>query len=78
VKGGVQRGVPNLEAERGEEKHDRQRTQFHDDALRRSVTVPAAADEEKISARNDNGILDVHVPLRKPMQEGREIPVERA
>jgi HSP20 family protein len=60
------------------EKHDEQRSEFAYGALRRSVTLPSTAEEDKISARYDRGILEVTVPLRQPEQTGRPIPVEQA
>ena len=74
----VDRGVLTVEAERTEEKHERHRTEFRYGALRRSVTLPSPADEDKISARYDKGILEVTVPLRQPEAAGRSIPVEKA
>jgi HSP20 family protein len=78
VKVNVDRGVLTVEAQRSEEKHERHRSEFRYGALRRSVTLPAAADEDKISARYDKGILEVSVPLREPEREGRAIPVSKA
>jgi HSP20 family molecular chaperone IbpA len=40
------------------------------------VTLPATADEEKISTRYDKGILEVGVPLRGPELSGPSIPVK--
>jgi HSP20 family molecular chaperone IbpA len=78
VKVNLNRGVLTVEAERSEEKHEKHRTEFRYGALRRSVTLPGTADEEKISARYDKGILEVTVPLRQPEPAGRSIPVERS
>jgi HSP20 family molecular chaperone IbpA len=78
VKVNVDRGVLTVEAERSGEKHDKHRTEFRYGALRRSVTLPSGADEEKISARYDKGILEVIVPLRRPGPAGRSISVEHA
>jgi HSP20 family protein len=78
VKINVDHGVLTMEAERSTEKHDRQRTEFFYGALRRSVTLPSTADEDKISARYDKGILEITVPLRQPEQSGRPIPIEQA
>jgi HSP20 family molecular chaperone IbpA len=41
------------------------------------VTLPATADQDNISARYDNGILEVSVPLREPEREGRPIPITK-
>ncbi len=76
VKVNVDRGVLTVEAERSEEKHDKHRTEFRYGALRRSVTLPSTAREDKISARYDKGILEVMVPLGQPETAGRSIPVE--
>jgi HSP20 family molecular chaperone IbpA len=46
--------------------------------LRRSVTLPSQADEDKITARYDNGVLEVTVPLRRPEASGHPIPIEKA
>jgi HSP20 family protein len=78
VKVNVDRGVLTVEAQRSEEKHERHRSEFRYGALRRSVTLPATADEERISARYDKGILEISVPLREPEREGRAIPVSKA
>jgi HSP20 family molecular chaperone IbpA len=56
---------------------ERHRTEFRYGALRRAVTLPSTADEDKISARYDNGILEVSVPLRAPGAEARAIPVAK-
>jgi HSP20 family molecular chaperone IbpA len=78
VKVSVDHGVLTLEAERSVEEHDKQRTEFRYGALRRSVTLPGAAEEDKISARYDQGILEITVPLRQPEPTGRAIPIEQA
>jgi HSP20 family protein len=74
----VDHGVLTVEAQRSEERHERYRTEFRYGALHRAVTLPSTADEDHISARYDNGILEVSVPLREPQREGRAIPVTKA
>jgi HSP20 family protein len=78
VRVSVDNGVLTVEAQRTEETHDKHRAEFRYGLLRRSVTLPARADQEKISARYDKGILEVGVPLRGPEPSGRSIPVEHA
>lgn len=78
VKVNVDRGVLTVEAKRSEEQHERHRTEFRYGALRRSVTLPATADQDNISARYDKGVLEVSVPLREPEREGRAIPISKA
>ena len=77
VKINVERGVLTVEAERTEKTDEAHRTEFRYGALRRSVTLPGTADEDKISARYEKGVLEVTVPLRQPEASGRSIPVER-
>jgi HSP20 family molecular chaperone IbpA len=77
VKVNVDHGVLTLEAERSVREHDKQRTEFRYGALRRSITLPSAAEEDKISARYDKGILEITVPLRQPEPAGRAIPIEQ-
>jgi HSP20 family molecular chaperone IbpA len=77
VKVNIDRGVLTIEAERSRESHAKHRTEFRYGALRRSVTLPSAADEDKVSARYDKGVLEVTVPLRKLEMTERSIPVER-
>lgn len=78
VKVTVDAGVLTVEAQRSEETREKHRSEFRYGSLRRSVTLPATADEEKISARYNKGVLEVTVPLRGPEPAGRAIPVERA
>ena len=78
VKVNVDHGVLTVEAERSEEKHEKHRTEFRYGALRRSVTLPSQADEDKISARYDKGVLEITVPLRQPEAAGHPIPIEKA
>jgi HSP20 family molecular chaperone IbpA len=75
VKVRVDRGILTLEAARNEERHDEHRTEFRYGALRRSVTLPATAEEDGISAHYDRGILEISVPLHEHTREGRAIPV---
>lgn len=77
VKVNVDRGVLTVEAQRSEKEHERYRTEFRYGALRRSVTLPSTADEDNISARYDNGVLEVSVPLREPEREERTIPIAK-
>jgi HSP20 family molecular chaperone IbpA len=78
VKVNVDHGVLTVEAERSEEKHEKHRTEFRYGALRRSVRLPSQAEEDKISAKYDKGVLEVTVPLRQPEPAGQPIPIEKA
>lgn len=68
-------GLLTVEAERGEQTHDKYHTEFRYGSLRRSVRLPAGADQSKIRARYDKGILEVTIPLHAPEHKGRAIEV---
>lgn len=59
----VDNGVLKVDAERREESHEKQRTEFRYGAYHRYVTLPAGADPDKIKATYDKGILTVRIPL---------------
>lgn len=68
---------------RGERKHmeEKKGERFHRversyGTFMRSFTLPEAVDEQKIQAKFDNGILDIHVPkTQKAEVKGREIQI---
>ena len=60
----VAHGLLTVHAERKEETHARQRTEFRYGMMQRSVRLPANADEDAVRARYANGILEVTVPLK--------------
>ena len=72
----VQDGVLRVDAERRQETHDEQRSEFRYGALHRSLTLPRGADVEHITAKYDNGILTVTVPTPEPVEpSGKVIPI---
>lgn len=78
IKVWVDHGVLNIDAERTEEKKDHYRSEFRYGALHRSATLPPGADEAKIHASYDKGILEVTIPVTKKVPAGRTIPIETA
>jgi len=68
-------GVLTIAAERREEERVRGRSEFRYGMLRRSIRLPAGADQEHINAGYDKGVLQVTVPLSAPEPHGRKIPV---
>ena len=58
-------GVLTIHAERREETKEDRHSEFRYGALTRSVTLPEGADPDNITARYDNGILEVSVPVRE-------------
>jgi len=73
----VEEGVLRVSAERREEKKEGRRSEFRYGTLMRSVTLPAGADEEGVQASYRNGILEVRVPLKKPVSETKHITITK-
>ena len=60
-----------IEARRQQVTRDRQRSEFRYGSFERSIVLPAGADAGAVVATYENGILEVHVPLRKAATEHR-------
>jgi len=71
----VTNGLLTIHAERQEQTQSRTRTEFRYGVLQRSVRLPANADEAKIKAGYDKGILQITVPLTASQPTGRQVPV---
>lgn len=73
----VREGVLTITAERSERKETKGRTEFSYGSFTRSVALPAGAAEDDISAKYDNGILTVSIPVTEPaVPQERRIAVE--
>ena len=77
VKITVSDGVLTISAERKEEVEAKGRSEFHYGSFMRQVTLPQGAKEDKLSAKYQDGILEVTVPLEAKTAEPRVIPVAR-
>ena len=66
-----------IHAERREEHKEQHRPEFRYGSLTRAVTLPAAVDADRITARYDKGILEVTVPTPEAAQEGRRITITK-
>jgi HSP20 family protein len=72
-------GVLTIHAERREEHKETHRSEFRYGSLTRSVTLPAGADTEKITASYDHGVLEVSVPIpEKAKPQARRITIKHA
>lgn len=70
-------GVLTIHAERREERKETHHSEFRYGSLTRSVTLPAGADVEKITASYSQGILEVGVPFPEQAKpERRRITIE--
>jgi len=75
----VSKGVLTISATRHEEAEGKHRSEFRYGAFARSIALPAGADEERIQASYDLGVLEVVVSI-KDQQAGnahKRIPVMR-
>ena len=73
----VSKGVLTISANRHEEAEGKHRSEFRYGAFTRSIALPAGADEERIQASYDLGVLEVVVSI-KDQEAGkahRRIPV---
>ncbi len=73
----VDHGVLQIHAERREETKERHRSEFRYGSMHRTVRLPDGADETKIKATYDKGILQVSVPVHEVTQGARRVPIER-
>lgn len=73
----VQDDFLTIAAERREEKHDRQHSEFRYGAFSRTVRLPQHTDPDEVSATYKDGILEVHFPVSRPSSGPRPIPVQR-
>ena len=76
VKVSVADGRLSIAVERTEERADKTHSEFHYGSFARTVQLPAAAQEDRITAKYDHGILTIRVPLATAPTTGREIPVK--
>jgi HSP20 family protein len=64
-----------LHVVRSDERKNKAHSEFHYGSFFRSIPLPVGADEENISARYADGILEVTVPIVAAAPAGRTIPV---
>ena len=73
----VRNGQLMVSAERREELSEKGRSEFRYGSLRRRVSLPPGAQEDAVSARYQDGILEITVPIAADQGESRSIPVAR-
>lgn len=77
----IDNGMLTIEGEKKMEREDKGRT-YHrleraSGTFRRTVALPSGAEEDKISAGYDNGVLTVTVPLKASKESrAKKIPVK--
>jgi predicted unusual protein kinase regulating ubiquinone biosynthesis (AarF/ABC1/UbiB family)/HSP20 family molecular chaperone IbpA len=70
--------ILTIRAERRERDNGAYRSEFRYGSLARAVRLPASVDAADITARYDNGVLEVSVPAREVRPQGTRIPIEAA
>ena len=68
----VSKGILTISAHRQEEHEGKHRSEFRYGAFARSITLPERADEDRIRASYDRGVLEVVVTV----QADKRIPVQ--
>ncbi len=71
----VEGTVLTVRAERREEHTEPHRCEFRHGSLVRSVTLPARADIEHITASYDKGILEIVVPVPEAKAKSRRVAI---
>jgi HSP20 family protein len=54
------------------------RSEFHYGSFERTMMLPSGATEDDVTAHYEDGILEVHVPIREDVETTKHIPVTRA
>jgi len=72
----VRDGRLTIKAERSEKKESHGRSEFSYGSFARSVTLPAGADEDDITATYDKGILTVSVPVSQATPAEKHVAVQ--
>jgi len=70
--------ILTIRAERRQQDDGPYRSEFRYGSLARAVRLPASVDAADITARYDNGVLEVSVPAGEPGLKGIRIPIEDA
>ncbi|MBD0694959.1 hypothetical protein BG452_18445 [Streptomyces sp. CBMA123] len=73
----VDDGVLTVQAERSEEKKDKQRSEFRYGSFSRSVRLPAGVQEADVTAGYDHGVLTVRAPIGEARKPARKIQITR-
>jgi HSP20 family protein len=74
----VRDGQLTIKAERTEKKESNGRSEFTYGSFVRSVSLPAGADEDAITASYDNGILTVSVPVTEAKPAEKHVEIQAA
>ncbi|MFJ9846664.1 Hsp20/alpha crystallin family protein [Kitasatospora sp. NPDC101155] len=73
----VDDGVLTVQAERTEEKQEKQRSEFRYGSFTRNVRLPAGVREEDVTAAYDQGVLTVRAPIGETKKPARKVEITR-
>ena len=73
----VENGVLTISGERHEETKEKNRQEFHYGSFRRTLTLPAGAQSDQVTAAYTDGVLEVRVPLSAEAPPTTRIPIQR-
>ena len=74
---GAENGVLTISGERREETKEKNRQEFHYGSFRRTLTLPAGAQSDQVTAAYTDGVLEVRVPLSSEAPPTTRIPIQR-
>ncbi len=74
----VEGRILTIRAERRQQDNGPCRSEFRYGSLARRVRLPARVDAADVTARYDNGVLEVSIPVREVRPEGTRIPIQDA
>lgn len=72
----VENDLLTIHGERREEKHDKHRSEVRYGEFTRAFRLPTGCTGDDVSARYDNGVLQVSVPLPEQSAEPQQIAIE--
>lgn len=74
----VEHDMLTIRGERREESKDKNHREFHYGSFRRSISLPAGAKAEDITASYTDGVLEVRVPTAVEETPSVKVPIHRA
>lgn len=66
-----------VQGERREEERDKYRHELRYGSFTRTLSLPSEIDVDDITARYQDGVLEVRFPMVEPTSQARQVPVTR-
>lgn len=74
----VKDGMLTIEGKREEHRESDQRSEFFYGRFMRTLSLPSGSTSDDIKASYQDGILEVCVPMKQPMEETHKVPISRS